>query len=90
VEAAKHLHRTSDRATVDDFLASVDQVVALEHETDDAERRVLSDLLHVPDADARRLFVTSHVARDLEEAADSLMHAALALRDHVQTAVMTP
>jgi uncharacterized protein Yka (UPF0111/DUF47 family) len=88
--AAKSLYRSADRATVDAFLAAVDQVVALEHDTDDAERHVLADLLAAPEPDARRLFVISHVASDLEEAADSLMHAALALRDHVQSEVMTP
>jgi uncharacterized protein Yka (UPF0111/DUF47 family) len=90
IEAAKKLHRTADRATVNEFLAAIDRVVALEHETDEAERGVLADLLGAGQVEARRLFVISHVARDLEEAADSLMHAALALRDHVLGEVMAP
>ncbi|MBI2316868.1 MAG: hypothetical protein HYU75_07610 [Betaproteobacteria bacterium] len=33
--------------------------------------------------DARTLYVVSEAARDLEKAADDLMHTALMLREHV-------
>ena len=37
--------------------------------------------------DARGLFVVAEVARNLEEAADALMHSGLVLRDHVMGTV---
>jgi uncharacterized protein Yka (UPF0111/DUF47 family) len=90
LEGAKRLVVGAERATVNDFLAAVDRVVALEHETDEAERHVVADALRAEGNDARRIFVVSSVASDLEKAADSLMHAALALRDHVLSEVMAP
>jgi len=83
---ARYVHRGGDRDDMRDFLEAVHRITAVEHESDQAQRSIKSALL-AADSDARGLFVVAEVARNLEEAADALMHSGLVLRDHVMGAV---
>jgi uncharacterized protein Yka (UPF0111/DUF47 family) len=88
MEAASHVHREGVREDLRDFLEAVDRIVAIEHETDAAERAVIGALiLEAPDCHALQLL--SSLAGALEEAADALSRSALMLRDHVLNDVVT-
>lgn len=81
-EAASHVTREGAKEDLQDFFAAVDRIVAIEHETDSAERVAVSNLL-TSDADARTLHLLSSLTRVLEHAADALSSSALKLRDHL-------
>jgi uncharacterized protein Yka (UPF0111/DUF47 family) len=87
--AAREVRRGASREKLHDFLSAIDRVVAAEHEMDDAQRGALAELVSHADRDARVTFVFSHLTYRLEQAADTVMHAALALRDEVMGVVMT-
>ncbi len=82
VENARHVRRGGAREDVQDFLAAVHRIQQIEHDTDEAQRGIKRALLSGVD-DARVLFVMTAVARNLEQAADGLMHCGLRIRDHV-------
>jgi uncharacterized protein Yka (UPF0111/DUF47 family) len=88
VEVVGHVHRGGAREDVQDFLAAVDRMVTIEHQTDDAEREVTRALVE-EGGEARQLFLLAEIARTLEGAADALTRCALTLRDHVLSEVMT-
>jgi uncharacterized protein Yka (UPF0111/DUF47 family) len=82
VENARHVRRGGAREDVQDFLAAIHRIQQIEHDTDEAQRGIKRALLTSVD-DARTLFVMTTVARNLEQAADGLMHCGLRIRDHV-------
>jgi uncharacterized protein Yka (UPF0111/DUF47 family) len=82
VENARHVRRGGAREDVHDFLAAIHRIQQIEHDTDEAQRGIKRALLTGID-DARTLFVMTTVARNLEQAADGLMHCGLRIRDHV-------
>jgi uncharacterized protein Yka (UPF0111/DUF47 family) len=82
VENARHVRRGGAREDVHDFLAAIHRIQQIEHDTDEAQRGIKRALLTSVD-DARTLFVMTTVARNLEQAADGLMHCGLRIRDHV-------
>ncbi|MBK5103103.1 MAG: DUF47 family protein [Burkholderiales bacterium] len=83
---ARYVRRGADRDDMRDFLEAVHRITTVEHDSDQAQREIKSALL-AAESDARGLFVVAEVARNLEEAADALMHSGLVLRDHVMGAV---
>lgn len=85
---ASHVTRAGEREDLQEFFAAVERIVAIEHQTDEAERGVTSALLD-HDGDTRTVFLLSRLAGVLEEAADGLALSALQLRDHVLNEVMT-
>jgi uncharacterized protein Yka (UPF0111/DUF47 family) len=87
IEATRYVHRGGARSDTQDFLAAVDRIISLEHETDAAQRRVVGRLVEEAQ-DFRQMFVIDEIARHFEEAADALLRTALTLRDHVLADVM--
>ena len=83
---ARYVRRGGDRDDMRDFLEAVHRITTVEHESDQAQRSIKSALL-ASEGDARSVFVVAEVARNLEEAADALMHSGLVLREHVMGAV---
>jgi len=83
---ARYVRRGGDRDDMRDFLEAVHQITTVEHESDQAQRSIKAALL-AADSDARGLFVVAEVARNLEEAADALMHSGMVLREHVMGTV---
>jgi len=83
---ARHVRRGGDRDDMRDFLEAVHRITTVEHESDQAQRSIKSALL-AAESDARGVFVVAEVARNLEEAADALMHSGLVLREHVMGTV---
>jgi uncharacterized protein Yka (UPF0111/DUF47 family) len=69
-------------AETEDFLAALDRISALEHEADDAERKLASVAFHHAQ-DFRQLHLFNALGSRLEAAADALKHAGLMLRDHM-------
>jgi uncharacterized protein Yka (UPF0111/DUF47 family) len=86
LSTARLVRRGGDRNDMRDFLEAVHRITTVEHESDQAQRSIKSALL-AAEGDARGMFVIAEMARNLEEAADALMHSGLVLRDHVMGAV---
>ena len=82
LETARLVRRGGAREDMQDFLAAVHRIVDIEHQTDEIFRNIERTLL-ADGRDARTLYVVSETARDLEQAADDLMHTALMLHKHV-------
>jgi uncharacterized protein Yka (UPF0111/DUF47 family) len=85
--ASRHARRGVAREEIEDFLQAVHAIRAMEHASDQAEREVKRTLASgsQPYAD---VFGIVEAARNLEEAADGLMHVALLLRDQVMAKVV--
>jgi uncharacterized protein Yka (UPF0111/DUF47 family) len=81
------LHRGSPRDDVQDFLVAVDDLVDVEHRTDDVERELSTALIRNA-GDFRQLALCSRLAERLETAADVLGRCGLTLRDFVLTEEM--
>jgi len=88
VENARHISRGSSREEMGDFLTAVDNTISLEHEIDDAHRHTKASILTFS-RDYRQLHLFSEFADTLESASDSMMGAALMLRDYVLGEVIT-
>jgi uncharacterized protein Yka (UPF0111/DUF47 family) len=86
-EVASHVTREGAAEDVQDFFAAVDRIVALEHNTDTAERGVTTALL-TRSPSATVLYLISALAKALEHSADALALTALKLRDHLLNDVM--
>jgi len=87
-EAASHVSREGAREDLQDFFAAVDRIVAIERESDIAERAVTSTLLG-SGCEARVLHLIARLSQVLEQAADGLALCALKLRDHLLNDVMS-
>jgi uncharacterized protein Yka (UPF0111/DUF47 family) len=85
--AAQYVHRGGAREKMQEFLEAVDQVVTVEHQTDERERAV-TVALFAAEIDSRHFHLVSGIASHLEAAADALLRASLILRDHVLGEVM--
>jgi uncharacterized protein Yka (UPF0111/DUF47 family) len=88
VDNAHSLQRGSTRVQVQDFLEAVDQIITIEHQTDDAHRRAQASIMTFA-GDFKMLHLFTQIADSLEEAADVLMRSVLALRDYVMSEVLT-
>jgi uncharacterized protein Yka (UPF0111/DUF47 family) len=87
VETARHVRRGGAREDAQDFLAAIHRIQQIEHDTDAAQRGIKRALMMDVD-DARALFVLAAIARNLEQAADGLMHCGMRMRDHVLGALV--
>jgi uncharacterized protein Yka (UPF0111/DUF47 family) len=85
--ASRHARRGVPREDMDDFLQAVHAIRTMEHASDLAEREVKRTLIGEPRPFAE-VFGIVETARNLEQAADGLMHVALLLRDHVMGQVI--
>jgi phosphate uptake regulator len=86
VAASRDARRGMPRDDVEDFLQAVNAVRTMEHASDLAEREVKRALA----AEARtfsEVFGAVETARNLERAADGLLHVALMVHDHVMAEV---
>lgn len=82
LETARSVRRRGPRENTQDFLESIHRIMAAERQSDDAQRAVQrAALAHA--TDFRALYAVTECARNLEAAADALMHTALKLRDYV-------
>jgi uncharacterized protein Yka (UPF0111/DUF47 family) len=82
LETSRHVQRGGAREDMQDFLEAAHRIVSVEHQTDEVQRRVEKVLVQVA-PDYKTLYLLAETAENLEESADTLMHAALQLRDHV-------
>ena len=82
LETVRTLRRGGPREDMQDFLEAIHRIMVVERQSDGAQRAVKLALAREV-ADYRRLYAFSECARNLEAAADALMHAGLRLRDQV-------
>ena len=87
LEAARYVHRGGLREDVQDFLESIHRITAVEQRTDEMQRAVKRALV-ANGLPGKELYVYSEAVKNLEEAADGLMHVALTLRDYMLGEVM--
>jgi uncharacterized protein Yka (UPF0111/DUF47 family) len=87
IETARHVRRGGAREDMQDFLEATHRVMALEHQADEAHRSVQAALA-AGVGDFRLLHVLTEAAKNLEQAADALMHTSLRMRDYVIGHVM--
>jgi uncharacterized protein Yka (UPF0111/DUF47 family) len=87
-EAASHVTREGAREDLQDFFGAVDRIIAIEHETDHAERAVTRTLL-ASEYELRAFHLIASLSCVLEQAADGLALTALRLRDHLLNDVMS-
>lgn len=81
VATARSGRDASSREDMQDLLAGVHRIIALEHQCDDAERAAEAALL-ARAGSFRELYVLAETGKNLEQAADELMCVALKFRDH--------
>jgi len=82
IETARHVRRGGAREDTTDFLDAIHRIMQVERRSDAAQREVEAALAH-GDGDFRALYMTAEAAKNLEQAADALMHCGLRMRDHV-------
>jgi uncharacterized protein Yka (UPF0111/DUF47 family) len=85
--ASRQVRRGVPREDIEDFLQAVHTIRMMEHASDQAEREVKRTLTRGSQAYAD-VFGIVEAARNLEQAADGLMHVALLLHTHVMEQVM--
>jgi uncharacterized protein Yka (UPF0111/DUF47 family) len=82
IENTRGIHRSGSPDDMRDFLASIHRIVAIEQQSDTAERAVRKALVDALE-DYRQAFVIAEVAKKMESAADALMHTGMILRDQI-------
>lgn len=87
IEIARHVRRGGAREDTADFLDAIHRIMQVERRSDEAQRDVERALAQVA-ADFRSLYMTAEAAKNLEQAADALMHCGLQMRDHMMRDVL--
>jgi uncharacterized protein Yka (UPF0111/DUF47 family) len=87
METARHVRRGGAREDTSDFLDAIHRIMLVERRSDEAQREVERALTQVA-GDFRALYMTAEAAKNLEQAADALMHCGLQMRDHVMRDVL--
>jgi len=88
LETARFVQRGAAREDMQDFLEAIHRIMAIEHRTDAVERGVEVALVQGTQ-DFRHVYVLREAAKNLERAADELMHVGLQAREHFLGRVMT-
>ena len=83
VEDAKTLHKWSPREEMGDFLEAVDQVMTLEHDADEAHRKVKGVLTAENAVDFKQMQIVTEISKDIEQSTDALMKSAITLKDYL-------
>jgi len=82
IENTRGIHRSGSPDDMRDFLTSIHRIVAIEQQSDTAERAVRKALVDSAE-DFRQAFVIAEAAKKMESAADALMHTGMILRDQI-------
>lgn len=89
IENARGIRHSGSPDDMHDFLESIHRIVAIEQESDMAQREVRKALIGSA-KDFRQAFVITECAKKLESAADALMHTGMILRDQILGKIMGP
>lgn len=87
IECAATVSRSDVRDDLDDFLASLDRLIGLEHKADDLMRQTRRVLVETVD-DPRAIYLVDQLARALETATDAYVHAGQSLRSYLMEEVL--
>lgn len=87
MEIARHVRRGGAREDTTDFLDAIHRIMLVERRSDEAQREVERALAQTA-GDFRGLYMTAEAAKNLEQAADALMHCGLKMRDHMMREVL--
>jgi uncharacterized protein Yka (UPF0111/DUF47 family) len=79
---AQTIHRGNSRDEMQDFLTAFSQIIALEHECDEALRR-FEKTVFFRSGDFREFYVYFELAREIEESTNSMMNAVYKLHDYI-------
>jgi hypothetical protein len=82
LDEARDLSRAPDRSDLEQFLVTVDRLVALEDHCNAAERTMLERLIQ-GSADFRELYLLSAITEHLDSAFEMLVRSSLIVREHV-------
>jgi len=82
LDEARDLSRVPNRSDLEQFLVTVDRLVALEDHCDAAGRTILERLVHGP-ADFRELHLLTAIMGHLASAFEVLVRSSLIVREHV-------
>lgn len=88
VECAATITRSDVRDDFDDFLESLDRLIALEHRADIQLRSMRRALLTAVD-EPRAIYLLDQVARSLEAATDAYAHSGQSLRTYLMDEVLS-
>ena len=88
IETARQLEANNLREDRQGFLEAVDDILTVEHRTDDGERRMFAAMIE-ENADNRQMHVLTRLTQSFEEAADALARSVLILKDYVLDEVIT-
>ena len=86
LECARGIRPGGPREDLQDFLEAIHHIMAAERQADEAHRGFKRALI-ADTGDFRDLYACAECARNLENAADLLLHTAMQLRGHVLSAV---
>jgi len=89
IENARGIQRSGSPEDMHDFLESIHRIVAIEQQSDMVQREVRKVLVDYA-RDYRQAFVIAESAKNLESAADALMHTGMILRDQILGKIMGP
>jgi len=89
IENARGIQRSGSPDDMHDFLESIHRIVAIEQQSDMVQREVRKVLVDYA-TDYRQAFVIAESAKNLESAADALMHTGMILRDQILGKIMGP
>ena len=89
IENARGIQRSGSPEDMHDFLRSIHRIVAIEQQSDTEQREVRKALFGAAQ-DNRQAFVIAECAKNLESAADALMHTGMILRDQILGKIMGP
>jgi len=87
IENARGIQRSASPDDMHDFLESIHRIVAIERQSDTTERMVRKALVTAAE-DYRQAFAIAECAKNLESAADALMHTGMILRDQILGQIM--
>lgn len=80
--ASQYVHKGYSRDDMQEFLHAVDQVLSLEHQSDEALRLAQKNIL-VESRDWKEMQVYGELARTVEESTNSMMKAVYLIRDDI-------
>ena len=80
--ASQHVRKGYSRDDMQEFLHAVDQVLSLEHRSDEA-LRLAQKIVLVESKDWKEMQVYGDLARTIEESTNSMMKAVYIIRDEI-------
>ena len=82
MENARYVHRGSSREDMEDFLHSIDSIITIEHQADEANRSLRVVIMQEA-VDFRELHLFSQISQNIEDSIDRMTRLAFRIREYV-------